>query len=268
MAAPLLSVITATHGRPQMLPLKLDSLMRQTLQPELFEWIVCLDRDGGESRTALVEAVAAAAPAFRVLVLDNPGPPGAGPARNHASRAASSQVLYFSDDDCLPDPGTLRAHAAAQRRPAVYIGALRFQDSDRPWLPRRPGWWNVNGANLGVPAASFRHAGGFPDYLEGYGGEDLGLGYALAAHGLQIRPLDGAAAEHLGPATGRGSNPDRWRQAGANAARLAQRNPGMAARLGVSRWQLALKRLASPLIGGFEREYLKGALAARREAVT
>lgn len=268
MTAPLLSVITASRDRPQLLSSKLDSLIAQTLQPELFEWIVCLDQDTGESRQALEAAVAAAAPLFRVLLLDNPHRPGPGPARNHAASAASSKVLYFSDDDCLPDPGTLRAHVAAQRQPAVYLGAIRFADSSQPWLPRHPDWWNVNGANMGVPVASFWQAGGFPDYLHGYGGEDLGLGYALKQHGLKVQPLKGAAVTHLGPATGRGNNPDKWRQAGANAARLAGRHPGMALRLGISPWQLALKRLAAPVIGRFEREYLNGALAARREEFT
>lgn len=268
MAAPLLSVITASRDRPELLARKLDSLIRQTLQPELFEWIVCLDQDSGESRQALEAAVTAAVPLFQVQVLDNPGRPGPGPARNHAASAAASRILYFSDDDCLPDPGTLRAHVAAQRQPAVYLGAIRFADSRRPWLPRRPDWWNVNGANMGVPAASFVQAGGFPDYLLGYGGEDLGLGYALGQLGLEVSPLSGAAVTHLGPATGRGNNPDRWHQAGANAARLAARHPGMAARLGVSPWQLVLKRLAAPFIGRFERGYLNGALAARREEVT
>src|SRR5690606_29694907 len=117
------------------------------------------------------------------------------------------------------------------------------EGESREWLPGRPGWWNVNGANTSLPLSVFEQVGGFPDYLQGYGGEDVALGYLLVRAGLELRSLPGAAVVHQGPATGRGGDPERWREAGANAARLARHHPATAYRLGVTPWQLRLKQL-------------------------
>ena len=264
-AQPVLSVVTASRNRRDCLLRKLDSLRAQTLQPGLFEWLVCLDATEDDSKDALQAELAARPPAFKVAVVESLVQVGPGPARNQAAAMAAGRVIYLSDDDCLPEPETLELHLKAQAEPAVFVGSIRFEDGGRGshWRPSRVDWWNVNGANSSMPLGSFKAVGGFPDYLEGYGGEDLALGYQLHAAGLAIRPLPGAATVHLGKATGRGNNPDNWYQAGANAMRLARRHPEMAGRLGVEGWQLALKRILTPLLGRrgrLEAAYTRGAL--------
>lgn len=262
----MISVVTASRDRAAALLAKLESLRTQELQPELFEWTLCLDGATDGSRQALEAELAERPPAFGVTVIENDGPRGPGPARNRAVARARGRILHFSDDDCTLEPGTLRAHLAAQQDSAAWLGAIRFEESGRirTWLPRHPRWWNVNGANLSVPREVFLRAGGFPEYLVGYGGEDLALGYALTQGGVDLRPLPGAAVTHHGTATGRGGDPARWREAGANAMRLATRHPGMAERLGVAPFQLAVKRLAGPLLGKREAAYAAGALEQRR----
>lgn len=259
--SPVLSVLTASLDRRDLLLRKLASLREQELQPELFEWVLVLDGSTDGSREA-VEAALAEHPAnFSVTILENLVPTGVSLARNRAAAVARGRVLYMSDDDCLPAADALRLHLQAQGEPAVYVGSLQFEDGVS-WRPGRTGWWNVNGANTSVPAVQFRQAGGFPDYLVGYGGEDLGLGYALSRAGLEVRPLPAAQAVHLGPASMRSGSPDRWFQAGANAMRMARRHPEMAGRLGVARWQLAIKQLITKLPGRrarLEAAYLRGA---------
>jgi len=265
---PVLSVITASHNRRDLLLRKLDSLVAQELQPGLFEWIVCLDGSTDGSLHALQEALRHSPPAFHVGITSTERR-GPGPARNAAVAQASGRILCFSDDDCMLESGTLKAHLGAQLEPAIYVGAIHFDVGGRlrKWLPPDPKWWNINGANISVPAEAFVRVGGFPDYLEGYGGEDLGLGYLLVKDGLEVRRLADASVTHIGEATSDRGDPERWRQAGANAARMAARHPGMATRLGVAGWQLGFKRITVPLLGGrgrWEQAYTEGALAERR----
>lgn len=260
--APAISVVTASRDRAGALLAKLASLRGQDLQAGSFEWVLCLDGAGDGSRQLLEAELAERPPAFDVIIIENDGPRGPGPARNRAAARARGRVLHFTDDDCTLDPGTLRAHLAAQQESAAYLGVIRFVEGDRirTWVPRRPRWWNVNGANLSVPREAFQSAGGFPEYLVGYGGEDLALGHALTRSGVAVRALSGAAVSHHSTATGPGGDPARWREAGANAVRLATRRPEMAERLGVAPFQLAIKRVAGPLLGPREVAYNSGAL--------
>ncbi len=262
---PVLSVITASRNRRELLLLKLQSLRNQDLQPGLFEWIVYLDGDADGSGEALEAELAARPPGFAVQVLHGEESSGPGQARNRAAELAAGRILHLSDDDCLLEPDCLRLHLHAQVEPAVYVGSIRFESEagSEHWKPRRVGWWNVNGANTSMPATTFRETGGFPGYLLGYGGEDLGLGYQLEQAGLEVRALPQAVVRHQGADTRRSNNSeDRWYEAGANAMRLARRHPGMAGRLGVTRWQLALKRAVTPLMGRrgrLEAAYSRGA---------
>lgn len=261
-----LSVLTVTHNRCELLRQKLAALGAQTLPPERFELVVLANGCTDETLPLLQDS----APAYRLQVLESPSKLGPAAARNRCAQAARGRVLYFSDDDCLPDPETLAKHLAAQAKPCVAIGGLTFTDGDtrETWRPRRVGFWNLNGANSSVPAAAFRAARGFDETLSGYGGEDVALGYALSA--LPFVALPDAGARHLGPNPVRSGDLYKARSAGRNAVRLASRYPELAYRLGVHPALLALKRLLlrpglrlGPTYR-YERAYLEGALEERR----
>ena len=262
----VLSVITVTHDRCELLRQKLATLAAQTLPPERFELVVLAN--GCTDGTA--ELLNGAAPSYRLRVLESATKLGPAAARNRCAAAAEGGVLYFSDDDCLPDPETLAKHLAAQAKPCVAVGSLTFIDGDgrKHWSPRKGGFWNLNGANSSVPAAAFRAARGFDETLSGYGGEDVALGYAL--RDLPFVALPDAGARHLGPDPVRSGDLTKARSAGRNAVRLASRYPELAYRLGVHPALLALKRLLlrpglnlSPTYR-YERAYLEGALEERR----
>jgi GT2 family glycosyltransferase len=270
-----LSVVTATVGREAEMLEKLAALMRQTLSRKRFEWLVAFDGASGSLQTRLEQARPTDLP-LRTVVTPGVGP---GPARDAAAALARFDVLYLSDDDCLPDPGTLARHLEAQAAPALYLGEVVFEAADgrrTSSFVGSPSWWNVGGANASLPTASFRRVGGFGEVTRGYGGEDLWLGWRLARDGLAIRSLEGAGTVHLGADPTTSGDPEKARAAGANAVRIARREPRLAWRLGVHPWMLALKELAfaapvGTLVGwpsatrrAYERAYARGARQAWR----
>lgn len=279
--APELSVLTVTRNRREIVLRKLDALARQELEPERFELVVCVNGDEQGSYEALTARAVGLPFALRLLRFEENR--GAAAGRNACAAAARGAVLYLSDDDALPAPATLARHLAAQRvEPGLYQGDVRCDapDGTREWIraPRRLRFWHVHGVNTSVPRAVFERVGGFDEWLEGYGHEDVLFGYKAWRAGAPLRPLADAAAVHLGPNPVRAgpATAPKARSAGRNAARIARRYPELAFRLGAHPLSVAAKRLALGPLGGlwrrldppshaYERAYLQGILEERRD---
>lgn len=94
---PQISAIVCTHNRSRILPLALDSLVKQTLPPHCFEILVvasgCTD-----DTPAVVESFRVAYPGHQITLIVEPRP-GLGIARNSGAAAARSSLLAFLDDD-------------------------------------------------------------------------------------------------------------------------------------------------------------------------
>ncbi len=156
--------------------------------------------------------------------------------------------ILFLDADCRPLPGLLAAHAAegARRPHAAILGRVDFP----PAVPScvdlafdTAGWFRdlADGAdldfvkfitaNLSVPAAPLRDAGGFSESFTGWGYEDLELGYRLERdHDVRVTYRAAAAVVH------EGSRPlDEWlaryREKGENALRFLLAHPHARERL-------------------------------------
>lgn len=268
-----LSVITVTRNRPELLAQKLASLAAQTLPPDRFELVICVN---GCEQGSLTLLRAAKTP-FAMTVLSFTTNAGVAKARNACVRQARGELLYFSDDDCLLLPETLAEHVRAQRVPGVAIGAIDFEAAGKVqrWAPRRVHYWNLNGANTSVARRAFEAVGGFDERLVGYGGEDVLLGYVLKRYGAPFRALPQARVRHLGPDPRRAGNEAKAKSAGCNAVRIAARYPELAWRLGVHPLSLWAKQmLLAPPLGlawrrldsvsyAYERAYLLGALEER-----
>jgi len=260
------SVVTATVGRRDALLAKLDALMAQTLERSRWEWLVAFD-GGHEGLERDLHDAAGDAIDLRTVTTSGDGP---GPARDAAARLARFPLLLLSDDDCLPHPEALERHLEAQGVPCVAIGTVVFAAAGEETIvqpPARPGWWNLAGANTSLPTDVFRAVGGFGNVTEGYGGEDLWLGWRLHRAGLPFRPAPQARVRHLGPDPQRSGDRRKAYQAGLNAVRLARRERALAWRLGVHPAMLLAKALvlAVPWPGfdaarrDYEREYARGA---------
>lgn len=267
-----LSVLTVTHNRSGCLERKLAALEQQTLAHRAFELVVFVNGCTDDTLRLLDDAKMP----YALTVLRSETNLGVAAARNACAKAARGDVLYFSDDDCLPARGTLSQHLEAQREACVSVGGLEFVHGAQleRWVPKRASFWSLNGANSSVPAAAFRAVGGFDEMLSGYGGEDVLLGYALFKRGLPFVALPEASAQHLGPNPVRAGNTYKARSAGRNAARIAAKHPELAYRLGVHRVLLTLKTLVlkpkalwralAPAVYDYEHAYLEGALEERR----
>ena len=266
-----ISVLTVTFGRWSALSQKLASLARQTLDPARFELILCVNDDPASWR-ALQEVRTP----YHLTAFPLTPRRGAAVARNACAARARGDLLYLSDDDAVLEPDTLERHVSAHRgrqRPALVVGGIDFVDGAKTTRqrPERVRYWNANGVNTSLPRAAFERVGGFPEWLGGYGFEDVVLGYELNRAGLATVALPEAVVRHLGPDPMRGADLDKARQAGRSAMVVARRLPELAYRVGAHPLLLAVKRvlLASPLralwggAAAYEAAFLEGALEAR-----
>ena len=276
MNRPKLSVITVTFGRLAVLRRKLESLTAQTLAPERFELVLCVN-DDPETLTVLQDLTLP----FALMLVPFSERSGSAQARNACVRKARADLLYLSDDDALLHPDTLERHLnfhQAQTEATVAVGGVDWEQDGavEAMRPARVNYWNLHGINTSLPKAAFEAVGGFPEWLTGYGLEDVLLGYALTKKGYKLVSLLDASVRHLGANPMRGLQPDKARSAGRNAVRVVKRYPELAFRLGVHPLLLGIKQLAfSPPLGTlwkrfdegsfhYERAYLQGALEERR----
>ena len=105
MTGPRVSVVVPTADRPAELERCLRALREIDYPRDRLEVIVVDDRG----------TVRGAAPpgGLDVRVVAHREPRGPGAARNTGAEAARGDLLAFTDDDCLPEPGWLRALTAA-----------------------------------------------------------------------------------------------------------------------------------------------------------
>jgi glycosyltransferase involved in cell wall biosynthesis len=192
------SVIIPARDAAATLGETLEALTGQDFEGE-YEVIVV--DDGSRDDTA---AVAGSAPG-RVTVVRQ-APAGPGPARNRGVAESSGSVLAFTDADCVPTPGWLRAGVAALAEADVVQGAVRPHPDEilRPF--DRTVW--VNGevalyetANLLVGRPLFDLLGGFEDWLgtDVIGkplAEDVWFGWRARRHGARIAFCAEALVHH------------------------------------------------------------------------
>jgi glycosyltransferase involved in cell wall biosynthesis len=107
--APSVSVVVCTHGRPDHLPRCLASLAE--LDPAPSEVIVVDNDPGPRDSRALIDGYG-----FTYVREDRRGLDNA---RNAGVRAASGELVMFTDDDCVVSPGWLRALAVVFADPSV-----------------------------------------------------------------------------------------------------------------------------------------------------
>lgn len=122
MGLPFISVIVPTYERPLQLAACLRALAQLDYPRERFE-VVVVDDGSAHSPTSIVKQFAELLD-LKLCEQQNRGPAGA---RNFGATRARGQLLAFTDDDCAPDPGWLRALASCfKASPDNLIGGRTF----------------------------------------------------------------------------------------------------------------------------------------------
>lgn len=204
---PELSVIIPTYNGAQRIRRCLEHFGQQTLSPDDFEVVVVVDGSSDDSARVL----AALAPRFRLVVVEQPNQ-GAAAARNTGVAAALGTYCVFVDDDIVASPELLAEHLRVQRElgGVVGLGSIpTVAEAGAGWLARcvardfaehytRIGsgvraatWRDCYGGNLSVPRAAFLAAGGFASEMRR--GHDVELGYRLSQLELAFVYIPAAA---------------------------------------------------------------------------
>jgi GT2 family glycosyltransferase len=211
---PTYSVVVPTYQRGAALTRCLAALAAQTLERDRFEVIVVDDGSAHPPRDAVARA--AASLDVRMIEQANAGPASA---RNAGARAARGAYVVFTDDDCCPDPGWLRAiDATTARHPSCAVGGRvvnalgdgLYSSASQLLIEFLYDYFNVDEtggrffitSNLAVPAGSFHDIGGFDVSFPLAAAEDRDLCDRWREAGLAMVYCDDAIVHHehaLGP---------------------------------------------------------------------
>jgi glycosyltransferase involved in cell wall biosynthesis len=193
------SVVVPTYRRPDLLDRCLTALAAQDFDATACEVVVADDAASDATRRQ-VEGWAGRIPTpLRYIpVTATRGPAGA---RNAGWRAARGEVIAFTDDDCIPDPGWLTAGVAA-----VTAGADAATGRVVVPLPEEPTDYQRNEAGLEgaqfvtancfVRRAALEAIGGFDERFTAAWREDSDLHFNLLKSGQRIVPASGAIVVH------------------------------------------------------------------------
>jgi GT2 family glycosyltransferase len=207
-SSPVYSVIVPTYQRPSSLARCLDALGAQTIERDRFEVIVVDDGSAEPARAAVARA--AASIDVRLIEQANAGP---ATARNSGARAARGSYVVFTDDDCRPDPGWLRAiDEMAARNPGCAIGGRvvnalgdgLYSTASQLLIEFLYEYFNVDESggrffitsNLALPADSFHRIGGFDVTFPLAAAEDRDLCDRWREAGLAMVYCDDAIVRH------------------------------------------------------------------------
>ncbi|MFQ5847669.1 MAG: glycosyltransferase [Candidatus Methylomirabilales bacterium] len=205
------SVVVPVRNAMRTLPSCLAALRR--LNPAPTE-IILVDNGSADGSLQLLRAFAAEYAAGTARVVEE-ARRGAGAARNAGIRAATGEVIAFTDSDCAPDSAWLRrltepfddptigavagrvvaAPAASTVELFSALYTLHLPDRparDRQWTPWRGGYPT---ANLAVRRALLRELDGFDESIVIYG-EDYDLCARLYGRGSAIAYVPGARVFH------------------------------------------------------------------------
>jgi glycosyltransferase involved in cell wall biosynthesis len=148
---------------------------------------------------------------FHYLIQENSGKTGA---RNKAVAMATSPLLLITDADMIPDPNLIETHLAAHassKVPTCFEGStwnmhvLAWPSEPENLYPyireklragAKLGWHYFLTGNLSLPVALFRQFKGFDMDFQGYGWEDIELGYRLSKAKVPLRYLPAAKNYH------------------------------------------------------------------------
>jgi glycosyltransferase involved in cell wall biosynthesis len=197
--APSISVVVATHNRARLLPRLVDALAGQE-GAGAFE-VVVVDDGSTDDTWAVLQDLAARHP-FLVPVRQVPN---AGPAaaRNRGWRAACAELVAFTDDDCVPQPGWLHALRAALADVDIAQGRTVPDPRDAERLgpfgrtlevTAELGYYQT--CNMAYRRDALERVGGFDERFRRPSGEDTDLAWRLKERGASSLFVPNAVVHH------------------------------------------------------------------------
>jgi GT2 family glycosyltransferase len=264
VTAPSIAVVAPTFRRPDRLRRLVAALAQQDLEPGRWEAIVVDDASGDGTGDVLAELAAGSGGWLRGVSLDQNGGPAR--ARNEGARLTGAPVVAFVDDDCVPDPGWLRAMLDAfERNPRLGVvqGLTRRPAEGElgQWTLYREITWEspwFEGCNIAYRRDLLLETGGFDEELRWYG-EDTAAGWKVVEAGSERDFQPEAVVTHDLEERGL-----LWRVRHglleANLVELASRHPGLRRSAFWRPWAFRRESVAFPLA-------LVGGLALRRHPV-
>lgn len=193
------SVVVPTYRRPDLLARCLDALADQVFGSESYEVIVADDAASPETRRQVEMFAARSRLVIRYLAVT--GRHGQATARNVGWRAAQGEVVAFTDDDCIPNPGWLaEGVAAVSEGVAAAAGRVVVPLDDSPTDYQRDAAGLASAefvtANCFCRRATLEAIGGFDERFSAAWREDSDLHFALLQEGLPIARAPGAVVVH------------------------------------------------------------------------
>jgi glycosyltransferase involved in cell wall biosynthesis len=214
--APEVSVVVATRNRAGQLDELLAGLRSQTLDSERFEVIVV--DDGSTDGTGALLERSAGVEGFPLRTIERSSSAGPATARDDGWRAARGEIVAFTDDDCVPEPGWLEAglEACGERSAALVQGRTEPPPGEFEGLGplQKPFARTIRvtdldpafqTCNVFYPRSLLERIDGFDTEAFGRdpGGEDSDLAWRAIAAGAQPVYCEAAAVHHavnrLGP---------------------------------------------------------------------
>lgn len=184
---PVVSVVVATYNRAQLLPRLVGAL---AAQEDIGPFEVIVVEDASPDDTAEVLARLAADAPFPLVALRQPSNRGPAAARNRGWREARSQLICFTDDDCVPGSRWLASMVAALGTADLAQGCtVPNPEQLANWGPFshtldvRSETGNYETANMGYRRAVLERLGGFDEGFRFPYGEDIDLAWRAKESG-------------------------------------------------------------------------------------
>jgi GT2 family glycosyltransferase len=209
MCQPSTSVIVATHDRPDLLAELVRSLGACDPRPD--EMVLVDDASRSPAEHVLRDVPVP----FRVKVLRNDRALGPGAARNRGVHASRGDVLLFTDDDCLVEPGWVGALSERLASTDGKLGGVggrvlardrdvfsRYYEFHRILEPRPHDASHparipyLVTANCAIRREAFMRAGGFDSRIPVAGGEDAALSIRIVKRGYYLEHVPDAVVRH------------------------------------------------------------------------
>jgi len=198
-----ISVVVPTYQRPVLLLRCLDALVHQNFPKDKYEIIVVSDGEDEPTSHSLGAVAIAQIPVIRYYSL--PGKAGPAAARNLGWLLAQSDLVAFTDDDCIPDGDWLQAmwssySTLAENKQVAFSGhtvvPINREPTDYEKNISRLASAEFITANCACSVEALKSVDGFDERFKMAWRGDSDLQFKFIEHGIPIVKVNHAVVTH------------------------------------------------------------------------